>query len=104
VNYNLSPAWQVRAGYSYTTQAVPANQTFFNILAPGVVQNQFTIGTTYTSTGGFLPAGLQLSAYGLYALPQTVYGENSIPTSFGGGNANVKLSEKAFGIGVGYKF
>jgi long-chain fatty acid transport protein len=104
VNYHLTPSWQVRGGYSYTTQAVPTNQTFFNILAPGVVQNQFTIGATYTSPGGFLPAGLQFSAYGLYALPQTVNGEESIPAAFGGGNANVKLSEKALGLGVGYEF
>ncbi len=104
VSYSITPDWTVRGGYSYTTQAVPSNQTFLNILAPGVVQNQFTIGTTYTSQGGVLPAGLQFSAYGLYALPQTVHGENSIPSAFGGGNANIKLSEKALGVGVGYKF
>jgi long-chain fatty acid transport protein len=104
VNYHLTADWQVRAGYSYTTQPVPANQTFFNILAPGVVQNQFTIGTTYTSNGAYVPAGLQLSAYALYALPQTVNGKYSIPTAFGGGNSNVKLSEKALGIGIGYAF
>ncbi|MGO9817423.1 MAG: OmpP1/FadL family transporter [Acidocella sp.] len=103
-NYHLTPAWQVRGGYSYTTEAIPANQTFLNILAPGVVQNQFTLGATYTSHGGVLPTGLELSAYGLYALPQTVHGENSIPTAFGGGNANIKLSEKALGVGIGYMF
>lgn len=104
VNEQVTPDWQVRGGYSYTTQAVPRNQTLLNILCPGVVQNQFTLGATYTSPGGVLPAGLELSAYALYALPQTVKGENSIPSSFGGGNANIKLSEKALGIGVGYKF
>ena len=104
VNYHLTPEWQVRGGYSYTTQPIPSNQTFLTILSPGVVQNQFTLGATYTSHGGVLPAGLELSAYGLYALPQTVHGENSIPTSFGGGNANIKLSEKALGVGIGYMF
>lgn len=103
-NYQLTPAWQVRGGYSYTTQTVPATQTLLNILAPGVVQNQFTLGATYTSTGGVLPAGLQISAYGLYALPQTVKGSTSIPANFGGGNANIKLTEKSLGVGVGYKF
>ncbi|MDR3504903.1 MAG: outer membrane protein transport protein [Acidocella sp.] len=104
VNYRLTPSWQVRAGYSYTTQPISENQTFLNILAPGVVQNQFTVGATYTSHGEVLPAGLQLSAYGMYALPQTVNGQNSIPGAFGGGNANIKLSEKILGIGAGYTF
>ncbi len=109
VNYHLTPSWQIRGGYSYTTQAVPANQTFLNILAPGTIQNQFTLGASYSSAGGLLPAGLELSIYALYALPQTVHGENSIPAGFppagfGGGNANIKLSEKALGIGIGYKF
>jgi long-chain fatty acid transport protein len=104
VNYQLTPALAVRGGSSYTTQPVPENQTFFNILAPGVVQHQFTLGATYTSHGGLLPAGLQFSAYGMYALPQTVHGEGSIPAAFGGGNANIKLSEKVLGFGIGYKF
>lgn len=104
VGYDVTPAVTLRAGYSYTTQAIPSSQTFLNILAPGVVQNQFTAGVTYTSHGGLLPKGLELSAYGLYALPQTVKGENSIPASFGGGNADIKLSEKALGLGIGYSF
>ncbi len=109
VNYHLTPAVQIRGGYSYTTQPIPANQTFLNILAPGTVQNQFTLGASYSSAGGLLPAGLEVSIYALYALPQTVRGENSIPPGFppggfGGGNANIKLSEKALGIGVGYDF
>jgi long-chain fatty acid transport protein len=108
VNYHLTQAWQVRGGYSYTTQPIQPDQTFLNILAPGTIQNQFTLGASYTSAGGVLPAGLELSAYALYALPQQVKGENSIPPGyppgFGGGNANIKLSEKALGLGVGYDF
>jgi long-chain fatty acid transport protein len=103
-SYQLLPTLTVRGGYSYTTQPIPKNQTLLNILAPGVVQNQFSAGLTYTSAGGVLPAGLQLSAYAAYALPQTVHGANSIPTAFGGGNANIKLTEKTLGLGVGYKF
>jgi long-chain fatty acid transport protein len=104
VNYRLTQTWQVRGGYSYTTQPIQPSQTFLNILAPGTIQNQFTLGASYISAGGVLPAGIELSAYALYTLPQEVKGENSIPASFGGGNANIKLSEKALGLGVGYKF
>lgn len=109
VNYHLTQTWQVRGGYSYTTQPIPANETFLNILAPGTIQNQVSLGASYTSAGGLLPAGLELSAYALYAFPQEVKGENSIPPGyppggFGGGNANIKLSQKVLGVGVGYNF
>ena len=109
VNYHLTPTVQVRGGYSYTTQPIPSSQTFLNILAPGTIQNQFSLGASYTSPGGNLPAGLELSIYGTYALPQTVKGANSIPAGFppggfGGGNANIKLTEKVVGVGVGYSF
>lgn len=103
-NYRLSPAWQIRAGYGYTTQPIPANQTFLNILAPATVQHQITAGATWTSEGG-----LEVSAFGLYALPQTVKGSGSIPPGFppgglGGGEVDIKLSELSFGLGLGWRF
>jgi long-chain fatty acid transport protein len=104
INYQLTPSWQVRAGYGYTTQPIPQNQTFINILAPGTVQHQFTTGTTWT-----LQSGQDISLYALYALPDTVNGSGSIPAGyppagFGGGEANLKLSELAFGVGFGWRF
>lgn len=67
----------------------------------GAQQGQGEIAQTRSAPAGgvylpwrILPAGLQLSAYGLYALPQTVHGEDSIPVALGGNNVNIKLSEK----------
>ncbi|RJF94947.1 long-chain fatty acid transporter [Oleomonas cavernae] len=98
-NYQITPEWQIRGGWAYATQPVQEGETFFNILAPGVVQHHFTLGATWSA-----PSGLEVSAYGLYAPKTTVEGENSIPASFGGGNADVSLSEVAFGLQVGWKF
>lgn len=98
-NYRLNENWQVRGGWAYVTDPIPADQTFFNILAPGVVNHHFTLGATWNSDGG-----LEVSTYGLYAPKVRVDGENSIPPAFGGGNANINLSEIAVGIAVGYKF
>jgi len=104
VNYALTAAWQIRAGYDYTSQPIPRNQTFLNILAPGTVQHQLTSGITWT-----LSSGQDISLYALYALPDRVNGAGSIPAGFppagfGGGEANIKLSEVAFGAGLGWRF
>lgn len=99
VNYRIAPAWQIRAGYGYSTQPIPRSQTFLNILAPGTIQHQFTTGATWS-----LESGQDISVYALYALPQSVNGAGSIPSSFGGGEADIKLSEMAFGVGFGWRF
>ncbi len=102
VNYTIDPAWQVRAGWGYATNPVPASQTLLNILAPGVVTNQFTVGATWTH-----PSGLQVSAYALEAPRNTVRGSGSIPGGaggFGGGEANISLAETAFGLGLGWRY
>ena len=97
LNYTIDPQWQIRAGYGYTTQPVPQSQTFLNILAPGVVQNHFTVGGTWTSDGG-----TEVSGAVLYAPKTPVNGSGSIPAPFGGGEANVRLSEVIVGLSVGW--
>jgi len=105
----LALAWQadpsllLRAGVSYASQPVPQSQTFFNILAPGVVQTHVTFGGTWTLSGGN-----ELSGFFAYAPNKTVNGSGSIPPGlppggFGGGNANVQLKETSIGISYGWK-
>jgi long-chain fatty acid transport protein len=102
-NYRLNPEWQVRAGFAYNTQPIPSDQTFLNILAPGVVQWHLTAGASYT-----LPNGPEISVFALYAPETTVNGSGSIPAGyppagFGGGEADIHLSEWAIGISAGWK-
>lgn len=89
----------LRAGASVSNQVVPASETFFNILAPGVVRTHLTLGATWT-----LPGGSELTGFYARALGTSVNGSGSIPPSFGGGNANVRLSENILGVGYGWKF
>jgi long-chain fatty acid transport protein len=101
-SYVVNPSLTVRAGYGHSGNPVPASQTLLNILAPGVVQNHFTLGATYTTSGG-----VELTGYVLHAPRNTVYGSNSIPgapTPFGGGEADVSLGENAVGLNAGVKF
>jgi len=97
LNYTISSHWQIRAGWGYTTQPIPKSQTFLNILAPGVVQNHITGGATWTSEDG-----TELSGAVTYAPPSVVDGSGSIPAPFGGGEANIHLSEVLVSLSAGW--
>ncbi|RRS00928.1 long-chain fatty acid transporter [Aquabacterium soli] len=99
VIHRLNQDWTLRAGYSHASQPVPANQTFLNILAPGVVRDHLTVGFTrkidqHTQWSGF---------YG-HAFAKTVNGNGSIPANFGGGEADVRLKENILGVAYGWSF
>jgi long-chain fatty acid transport protein len=93
----------LRAGVSFASQPVPQTETFFNVLAPGVVRNHLTVGGTWTT-----PRGNEVSGFFARAFGQTVNGAGSIPPGnppgFGGGNANVRLEENILGVSYGWKF
>ena len=93
----------LRAGVSHASQAVPASETFFNILAPGVIQDHYTAGATWSLAGG-----AELSGFVGLAKGHTVHGSGSIPPGlppggFGGGNADVRLKETILGIAYAWK-
>ena len=99
VQHRYSDALTLRAGYSRARQPIPSDQTFFNILAPGVVQNHITAGFTWKASDKGEWTGYLAEGRG-----KTVSGSSSIPQSFGGGEANIRLKEHIVGIGYGWKF
>jgi long-chain fatty acid transport protein len=44
--YEYSPDLTLRAGFSHGEQPIPTSEVLFNILAPAVVENHFTLGAT----------------------------------------------------------
>jgi long-chain fatty acid transport protein len=97
--YDWSDALTLRAGFSHSNQAVPSSQTLINILAPGVVQDHATLGASLkVNQNG------ELSFAYVHGFKKTVSGVNSIPESFGGGNADVSLAENLFSVSYGWKF
>jgi long-chain fatty acid transport protein len=99
VSHQLRQDLTLRGGISVANQPVPAAETFFNILAPGVVTKHLTLGATLTTAGGG-----EFSGFLAHGLGETVNGQASIAPSFGGGNANVHLKENIVGIAYGWKF
>ncbi|MBF7729116.1 OmpP1/FadL family transporter [Pseudomonas sp. N040] len=98
-SYQLNPQLTLRGGVSHAEQPVPSDQTFFNILAPGVVQDHLSLGATYA-----VSANGEISLAYTHAFSETVNGHDSIPQNFGGGEANLKMSEDILGVAYGWKF
>ncbi|EHD22331.1 MULTISPECIES: OmpP1/FadL family transporter [Brenneria] len=99
VSYALSPQLTLRGGFSHADQPVQKSQTFLNVLAPGVIRNHLSVGLTWAPS----PDG-ELSLAYTHGFKETVNGNGSIPAAFGGGEANVKMSQDILGIAYAWKF
>lgn len=99
LTYVASDRWTLRTGYGHSGNPVPASETLFNILAPGIVSHHITAGATYTTA-----SGMELTGYVMHAPKQTVRGSGSIPLPYGGGEADVSLGETSFGLSAGVRF
>ncbi|MBI4987012.1 MAG: outer membrane protein transport protein [Rhodocyclales bacterium] len=99
LSYEYSKDVTLRAGFSTNRQPIPGSQTFFNILAPGVVENHVTFGATWT-----LPSKDELTVGYMHAFEKTVNGSGSIGAGFGAGEAKIKMYQNSLGIAYGLKF
>jgi len=98
-SYAYSDNLTLRAGYNHADQPIRSSDTFFNILAPGVIKDHLTLGSTWV-----LPNKAELSLAYVHAFENSVYGVNSIPNvPLGGGNANLKMYQDSLGIAYGWK-
>jgi long-chain fatty acid transport protein len=93
-SYQLDDAWTLRGGYSFTDQPIPKDQMTFNILAPAVMEDHFSVGFTRKQAGGN-----ELNLSFMYAPEQTVKGPNNFdPTQ------TVELSMHQFELEVSYSW
>jgi len=95
VAYDATKNLTLRIGYNYSTQPIPDNQTYFNILAPAVVQHHATAGVTFRFNKNW-----EVSAFYAHAFEQQVNGSGNFfgPTA----NANLKMSQNSVGIAIGW--
>lgn len=98
-SYALSDTLTIRGGYSHAQQPIPSDQTFLNILAPGTIQDHLSVGLTWSPS-----VHNELSLAYTHGLEQKVKGKDSIPDAFGGGEADVKMSQDILGIAYAWKF
>ena len=97
LEYQVSSRLVLRCGYNHSDVPFSGQQTFFNLLAPGIVQSHGTVGATWGLGGG-----KEISLAYFHAFGSTVHGVSSIPPSAGGGNVNLRMHEDSIGIGFGW--
>ncbi|MDD2877019.1 MAG: outer membrane protein transport protein [Acidiphilium sp.] len=98
VAYKVTPQMTLRGGFNHAENPVTAANVTFNIIAPGVIENQVSAGLTYHMS----PQNDVTVSY-LHAFNNTVSGPTS-PLLPGGGTDSVSLSENAIGVGFQHKF
>jgi long-chain fatty acid transport protein len=96
VSYQWDQNLTLRAGYNHNSQPIPNSQTYFNIIAPGVVQDHATLGFTWIFNDQS-----ELSFSYMHAFKNSVNGSNSIPN---GGEANLEMYQNAIGLGYAIMF
>jgi long-chain fatty acid transport protein len=97
VDYDVSPALTLRGGYNHGGAPFDSSQTFFNLLAPAVTKDHLHLGATWTNA-----SGKEISFAYIHAFNNTVNGVNSIPTAYGGGNANLSMYQNSFQVAFGW--
>lgn len=102
-SYDWSKDLVLRAGFATLRQPIPSSQTLFNMIAPGVVKNHLTFGTTWS-----FDRDKELTLSYMHAFENKVNGSGSIPPGappgFGGGEANLKMYQNALGVAFGWKY
>ena len=96
--YAYDDAITLRAGYNHSSQPIGKSQTLFNVLAPGIIQDHFTLGGSYKFANKS-----ELSVSYIHAFENKVNGSGSIPAAFGGGEVNIKMYQDAIGIAYNWQ-
>ena len=93
-SYQLDDTWTLRGGYSFTDQPIPKDQMTFNILAPAVMEDHFSVGFTKEQAGGN-----EWNLSFMYAPEQTLKGPSNFdPTQ------TVEFSMHQFELEVSYSW
>jgi long-chain fatty acid transport protein len=95
VAYDVTKKLTLRLGYNYSTEPIPDGQTFFNILAPAVVQHHVTAGASWRFNKDW-----ELSVFYAHAFEADVNGSGNIggPTT----DADLRMSQDTFGVSIGW--
>ena len=102
--YKLGVQWQatqdlmLRAGYNHCDQPVPSSEVLFNILAPGIIEDQVTIGATKTISPKSAVSGSIVRAFS-----KSVTGPNPLEVP-GVQTVTLRMDQWDVEIGYSYKF
>lgn len=92
--YKYNKNWTMRAGWNHGDNPVQSADVTFNIIAPGVIKDHLTLGTTYMTAGG----GELTVAY-VHAFENSVSGTNLLT----GAPETIRMYQDILGIAYGWK-
>ena len=98
VEYKYNDKLTLRAGFNKGGNPVKSGEQTFNILAPGVVTDHYTLGMTYGVT-----KDSELTVAYMHAKENSVSGATN-PYFPAGGTETIKMYQNSLGIAYGLKF
>lgn len=102
VAYAMNERWTLRAGVNIGGNPIESKDVTFNIIAPGVVKNHYTLGFTYAPTKAD-----EISGAFMYAQRNSVSGSSLFNNVFPApvaGTETISMREFSLGIAWGRKF
>lgn len=101
VEYQANSSLTLRAGFNHSKNPISSRDVTFNMLAPGVVQDHYTLGLTYNVT-----KDSELTVAYMHAMKNSVSGSSLFNTWTGGtaGSEKIEMSQDSLGIAYGMKF
>ncbi|MCP4216888.1 MAG: long-chain fatty acid transporter [bacterium] len=96
LQYAVSDKLTLRAGFSTADQPIPSSEVMFNILAPGVIEQHLTFGSTLK-----LKNKKELTFYIMHGFSTDVEGPNPMEAP---GYQTITLSMNQWEMGVGFSF
>jgi long-chain fatty acid transport protein len=103
-DYALTPELKLRAGAAYLRQPIPPSQTLLNAFSPAVTEKHLTLGLTWQPAPGH-----EFTLSYMHAFEGKVNGEDSVPPGpipggVGGGEADLRMKQRALGLAWGWRF
>ena len=99
VEYKYNDALTLRAGINHGTNPVKSGETTFNIIAPGVVTDHYTLGATYGVT-----KDSEVTVAYMHAQEKSVSGPTNPYFNNVGGTETIKMYQNSLGVAYGKKF
>jgi long-chain fatty acid transport protein len=100
MEYAYSSNLTLRAGYSHTNNPISSRDVTFNIIAPAVIQDHYTLGFTYA-----LDKQSEVTMAYMHAQENSVTGSSLFNGWTGtSGNETIKMYQDSLGIAYGKKF
>lgn len=94
--WQLSPEWAWRVGFSMGDQPIPEKEALFNILAPGIMEQHLTFGFTKT-----MSKTMEFNFALMHAPKNTVSGTNGMS---GGQTVELEMTQTELELGLSWHF